>query len=186
MKKNDLNKKENFKKWLFRTPEQRYIDKITHKMKFLKMAQKLPQEQLLVKTINIAEIFDYSAIDYEEEIENDIQNIYRTPILMGSNHNLLAGFSQIKYLLTKDLKKVDAVFIDSLIFKEFSLENLKAQFCGYKQSWIFLAYNLCNFLKSGYESISYEDFCINPAKYFYFEDLQENLFKYLKENDFYF
>ena len=37
MKKNDLNKKENFKKWLFRTPEQRYIDKITHKIMKLKI-----------------------------------------------------------------------------------------------------------------------------------------------------
>lgn len=161
-----VTQNEKRKQWLTRDLVQRAIDHAKLKAKILTKAQRLNKDTILVSKIKVDEIFDYSFASIIDFLIDNIESFYKTPVLIGTDHDLLFGINQINYAKEKGLKTVNCVYIDALRFKTIDLYAIKKQFCTEHQSDLYFAFELYNVFIDNSGTVLFEEFCEEPYKYF--------------------
>jgi hypothetical protein len=161
-----LTQNEKRKQWLTRGPIQRAIDHAKLRAKLFSKAQNLDKDTILVSKIKVDEIYDYSFASIIDFPLADIECFYKTPVLIGTDNDLLFGINQINYAKEKWLKTVNCVYIDALQFKTIDLCSLEDQFSTKQQSWLYFTYELYNVFIDNSGGISFEEFCNEPREYF--------------------
>ena len=106
----------------------------------------------------------------------------RTPVILGREKNVIAGPFQYFEAKDKGLKIIDAVYLDSLLWKSISIYTLKKQFQD-KDIAVSFAYSLYALVFDLQECVSYKDFYKNANSIFIKEEVGARIESYILETD---